>query len=404
MKTIVTRDPSAAAEIIKSGGLAAVPTETVYGLAADGLNSAAVEKIYEVKGRPAAKPLSLMVPDPESAARCCREMPGQALALAEKFWPGPLTIVLNASETVPGIVRAGGETVGLRCPDHALTLELLRTCGLPLAAPSANPSGAESPKSAEDVLRYFDGKIDCVLDGGKCGIGRESTIVSLAAEPYAVLRRGALPEEDISDALVSAMKIIGITGGTGAGKTTALSVIRKMGALVIDCDELYHGLADKSGSLRAELTERFGEVYADGKLDRGVLRGIVFSDPEALSDLNRITHRHIDKEVLRLLRMHAMSGGTLAAVDAALLPGSPTAKRCCKIYAVTAPASERERRIMIRDGISAEEAKSRIGAQKSDEYYLNNCDEVLYNTGDEEKFAAECEAAFRKDVENGKKD
>jgi len=217
MKTLVTRDPARAAEIIRAGGLVAVPTETVYGLAANGLDPRAVEKIYEVKGRPAVKPLSLMVHDESAMDGCCRDVPKQARALAAAFWPGPLTIVLKARDSVPEIVRAGGDTVGLRCPDHPLTLELLRECALPLAAPSANPSGAPSPKTAAEVLAYFDGRIDCVLDGGECGIGRESTIISLAAAPYKILRPGALPESDIAAALADAMTVIGITGGTGAG-------------------------------------------------------------------------------------------------------------------------------------------------------------------------------------------
>ena len=173
-----------AARIIREGGLVAVPTETVYGLAGNGLSEEAVAKIYEVKGRPAVKPLSLMVPDESAMERYCLEIPPQAHALARRFWPGPLTIVLKAKEDIPSIVLAGGKTVGLRCPDHPLTLELLRACGLPLAAPSANPSGAESPKTAEKVLSYFDGKIGAVIDGGPCGIGRESTLIDMSAAPY----------------------------------------------------------------------------------------------------------------------------------------------------------------------------------------------------------------------------
>ena len=196
MKTeLFTNDLSRAAEIIENGGLVAVPTETVYGLAGNGLDAAAVEKIYEVKGRPAVKPLALMVPDAESMGKYCLDVPPQAKTLAARFWPGPLTIVLKARREIPPVVRAGGDTVGLRCPDHASTLELLRLTGLPLAAPSANPSGEESPKNARQVLRYFDGKIEGVIDGGACGIGRESTLISLAETPYRILRRGALGEE-----------------------------------------------------------------------------------------------------------------------------------------------------------------------------------------------------------------
>ena len=173
MKTAVfTNDLTGAAEILKKGGLVAVPTETVYGLAGNGLDANAVERIYEVKGRPAVKPLSLMVEGAQSMEKYCRKVPPQAKALAARFWPGPLTIVLKAKDTIPSVVLAGGDTVGLRCPDHPKTLELLALTELPFAAPSANPSGEESPKDAKKVLEYFDGRIEGVVDGGACGIGR----------------------------------------------------------------------------------------------------------------------------------------------------------------------------------------------------------------------------------------
>ena len=209
-----------AAALLLAGELAAVPTETVYGLAGSGLDRAAVEKIYAVKGRPQVKPLSLMVPDAEAMERYCVAVPPQAKLLASRFWPGPLTLVLRAGECVPAIVRAGGETVGLRCPDHPLTLELLRLAGVPFAAPSANPSGEDSPKTAEQVRAYFDGKIAAIVDGGPCGLGRESTILDMSALPFRVLRAGALSAEDVADALVDGMQIVGVTGGTGSGKTT----------------------------------------------------------------------------------------------------------------------------------------------------------------------------------------
>ena len=132
MKTeLITNDIKKAAGIIQTGGLVAVPTETVYGLAGNGLNEEAVNAIYEVKGRPSVKPLSLMVADSSAMDRFCYDVPEQARVLAEKFWPGPLTIVLKAKENIPPIVLAGGSTVGLRCPDHPVTLELLKNSKLP---------------------------------------------------------------------------------------------------------------------------------------------------------------------------------------------------------------------------------------------------------------------------------
>jgi len=199
MKTIVIKDNdlSYAVEVIKSGGLVGVPTETVYGLAANGYDDAAVARIYEVKGRPALKPLSLLVPNIIVAANVWAGIPKSAHLLAEAFWPGPLTIVLPRRDTVPYIVTAGGNTVGVRCPDHPKTLKLLRLAGVPIAAPSANISDMPSPKSAKEVLEYFDGQINCIIDGGRCKLGVESTVVSLTTQPYKIIRQGALPEEHI---------------------------------------------------------------------------------------------------------------------------------------------------------------------------------------------------------------
>ena len=200
METIVIKDGdlSYAADVFLRGGLVAVPTETVYGLAGNGLDAKAIAKIYEAKGRPAAKPISLLVPNMAAVEMVCPGIPGPARLLAEAFWPGPLTIVLPSRGSVPDILRAGGDTVGVRCPDHPRTLEFLRLAGVPAAAPSANISGMPSPKSAGDVLAYFDGKIDCVIDGGACTLGVESTIVLLAGGGYRILRQGALPEREIA--------------------------------------------------------------------------------------------------------------------------------------------------------------------------------------------------------------
>ena len=199
---IITKNTlTRAAEIIKSGGLAAVPTETVYGLAADGLNACAVAEIYEVKNRPEQKAISLLVSGMDMAAEFCADIPDAARALANAFWPGPLTMILKKREIVPGIVTAGGDTVGVRCPKHDLTLELIRLADTPLAAPSANISGQPSPKSARDVLEYFDGKIDCVVDGGQCEVGIESTIVDLSVTPPRILRQGGLLREEIAQVL-----------------------------------------------------------------------------------------------------------------------------------------------------------------------------------------------------------
>lgn len=275
MKTHLLRFCGDAAQIIKSGGLVAVPTETVYGLAANALDGEAVSKIFEVKGRPENKPLSVMVSGKEAFDLYCREVPAQAKTLADKFWPGPLTIVLKAKDVFPEAILAGGKTVGLRCPNHALTLRLLEETGLPLAAPSANPSSMPSPTTAEQVMDYFDGKIDAVIDGGKAQFGNESTIIDLSKTPFEILREGAVSSEQIFDCLLSAMTIVGVTGGSGSGKSVVLDSLSNMGAAVIDCDKVYHELTLSSDEMRQELIDSFGEVY-DGKvLNRKKLGSIV---------------------------------------------------------------------------------------------------------------------------------
>jgi len=202
--TIITDDDlSYAVEVLKNGGLVAVPTDTVYGLAGNGLSADTVARIYEVKGRPSIKPIILLVADMSAAETVCLEIPDAARSLAEKFWPGPLTIVLKKSHLVPDIVTAGGHTIGIRCPNHPKTLELLRLAGLPAATPSANISGQPSPKSAGETLEYFDGKIECLVDGGVCALSIESTIIDMSSEPYKILRQGALGEEEIWRALAS---------------------------------------------------------------------------------------------------------------------------------------------------------------------------------------------------------
>ena len=302
---------------------------------------------------------------------------------------------------IPSIVLAGGSTVGLRCPDHPLTLELLRDCGLPLAAPSANPSGEESPKDAGKVLEYFDGKIDAVIDGGRCGLGRESTIIDLSKSPYRILRQGALPAEDIADVLVGGMKIVGITGGTGCGKTTALQELEAMGALVLDCDAIYHELLESSAELLGEIENRFPDTVQDGKLNRKALGAVVFADSAALSDLNAITHKYVGLELQRRLREFAMTGGTLAAIDAIELFSSGINGRCFKTVAVISNKENRIKRIMARDGITREYALLRIAAQHDDGYYAERCDYTLYNNADMDSFRNDCRQLFKEMFSNG---
>lgn len=390
-----------AAELIKSGELVAVPTETVYGLACSGLNADAVAEVYEVKGRPEQKPLSLMVHKGESMERYCISVPAQAKALAEKFWPGPLTIVLNAkTDIVPDIVRAGGETVALRCPDHPLTQKLLEKAGLPFAAPSANPSGEKSPVTARQVMDYFDGKISAVVDGGECGLGKESTIIDMSRTPFKVLRQGALPERDIAEALSQNLTVIGITGGTGCGKTTALNVLRDMGVLIIDCDALYHEMLLSNAEMLNGIATSFPGTVKGGVLDRRALAEAVFSDKEKLKKLNAITHHYVTAEIDARLRDWAMQGGTAAAVDAIAIIEGGIASRCSATVAVVAEKETRISRIMRRDNITRAEAESRVAAQKPNEFFEANCGYVLHNDGSGAEFVDQCKILFKEVLKN----
>ena len=190
-----------AANIIKKGGLVAIPTETVYGLGANGLDEQAVARIFEAKGRPQDNPLILHIAGPEQIETFAHHIPQAAYDLAEKFWPGPLTLILPARDFIPRRTTGGLETVGLRCPDCDITREIIRRSGVPVAAPSANISGKPSTTTAAHVLHDHDGKIDMIVDGGSCRVGVESTIVDLTEQRPRLLRPGGIGPEQLLEVL-----------------------------------------------------------------------------------------------------------------------------------------------------------------------------------------------------------
>jgi L-threonylcarbamoyladenylate synthase len=181
-----------AVELLAQGDLVALPTETVYGLAANALDAKAVAKIYEVKGRPPQNPIIVHVCDVEMAKKCVSTWPDSAKALARAFWPGPLTLVLNKAKNIPDNVTASGETVGIRWPSHPFIQAVIRDSGLPLAAPSANPSNGISPTNASHVLKGLGGKVLLVVDGGQSQVGIESTVVDLTGIKAKILRPGII--------------------------------------------------------------------------------------------------------------------------------------------------------------------------------------------------------------------
>lgn len=525
---------SAAAKILRDGGLVGIPTETVYGLAANGLDEKAVKRIFEAKGRPQDNPLILTIPGQQWLPRYCKDIPPLAYVLARKFWPGPLTMILKCrTDVVPSVITAGLDTVAMRCPNHPVTLAIIREAGIPVAAPSANTSGRPSCTTAQDVLEDMDGKIEGVVDGGPCTVGVESTILDLTCDPPRLLRPGGLPLEaleqiigpiSVDKAVVSPLQegeqpkapgmkyrhyapkapvtvftgapeasareiarrvgpttgiicfdefahlfpqqevhtlgpsddklaqaqrvfdalrtfdnsgvteilaqcpdsrglglavgnrlkkaagfhivesdsqriVLGLTGGTGAGKTSALNAIRELGGEIIDCDAVYHEMLDHDQELRNTINATFPGVFGpDGKLNRQKLGQEVFAKKERLDKLNSIVFRFLIPELER--RMEGIPDG-LYAIDAINLIESGLDRLCDRTIAVTAPTELRVRRIMARDNITEQYARLRISAQKSDEFYRGKCDLELNNGAETaEAFQREAKLFFARLVES----
>ena len=514
MNTIVFHpesDPNAvrdAAAILRRGGLLGIPTETVYGLGADALNEDAVSRIFLAKGRPQDNPLIIHVPDASWLERYCRSVPPAAYQLAERFWPGPLTMILPRRDIVPLQTTGGLETVGVRGPNHPVTLAIIEAAGVPIAAPSGNTSGRPSPTTAPHMIEDMDGRIDGIVDGGPCTVGVESTIIDLTVTPPRLLRPGGLPLESLRQVLgevavdkavtgllaagerprAPGMKyrhyaphapvtvvtgepersarriqgllsdtagvicfdeyaplfpghiihklgpaadksaqarhvfdalrtfdgtdvteifaqcpddgglglavanrlkkaagfhlvdadrpvLIGLTGGTGAGKSSALAALEDLGGTVLDCDAVYHQMLRTDPALREAITAAFGPVFCpDGSLDRQKLGTLVFSDHAALDRLNAIVYEYLPPELLRRAQGH-----TLVGLDAISLMESGLGRLCACTVAVLAPAEDRVRRIMARDGISEDYARLRISAQQPDAFYRERCSHILEN-------------------------
>jgi L-threonylcarbamoyladenylate synthase len=210
-----------AAALLRAGEVVALPTETVYGLAANAFDARAVERIYEAKGRPAHNPIIVHVASIAMARQCVGEWPAAAARLARAFWPGPLTVVLPRSEALPPVVTAGGPTAGVRWPSHPFIQAVIRQCGFPLAAPSANPSNRLSPTRAEHVRKYLGDKIPLIVDGGQSQVGIESTVLDLSVSPPRLLRPGMIHEE----------ALLAVTGRLALGPSEGGGVLKSPGQL-----------------------------------------------------------------------------------------------------------------------------------------------------------------------------
>ena len=511
-----TEGISIAARLLAEGELVAIPTETVYGLAADALNSEAVSSIYVAKGRPSDNPLIVHIADMRDWEPLVTHIPENARRLAEAYWPGPLTIILPASSLVPNVVTGGLTTVAVRFPSHPVAQAVILQSGCPLAAPSANRSGSPSPTNAQRVFEDMDGRIAAILDGGASDVGVESTVIDLCHTPPRLLRPGGItptmledvlgpieidsavthaleqgavaaspgmkykhyaPKADITivkgspdafvkfvnthkadgvgalcfdedlpyltvpavtygsryDALTQAqqlfdalrqldemgittvyascpeiagvglavynrllraaafriecaIRVIGLTGPTGAGKSTVADEWRRMGAYIIDTDQLARQIVEPHSPCLAALAEAFSPTILneDGSLNRAALAQCAFASPEATVKLNSITHPAIVALTQQEIERAAEQGYAAAVVDAPLLYEAKADALCDTIVAVLAPADIRKRRIMARDGITEEQAAQRMAAQKSDDFYsrdgvivLNGGDDIL---------------------------
>ena len=210
-----------AASFLRAGELVALPTETVYGLAANALDARAVERIFQVKGRPAHNPIIVHVASIDMAKRCVADWPALAGSLAKAFWPGPLTLVLPRAKEIPAAITAGGSTVGVRWPSHPFIQAVIRECDFPLAAPSANPSNRVSPTNAEHVRKSLGGKIRLIVDGGQAHIGIESTVLDISGSPPRLLRPGMIHEE----------ALLAVTGELAIGASEGPEVLKSPGLL-----------------------------------------------------------------------------------------------------------------------------------------------------------------------------
>ncbi len=212
-----------AAELLRAGHVVALPTETVYGLAANALDAVAVEKIFKIKGRPSVNPIIVHVSSADMARRCVTAWTPLADRLARAFWPGPMTLVLPRAQNIPDVVTAGGNTVGVRWPSHPFIQEVIDLCGFPLAAPSANLSNRLSPTNAQHVARHLGDKIPLIVDGGQCQVGLESTVLDISVSPPRLLRAGMIPQSS----LLSVVGELSVGAGAGAAVLKSPGMLEK---------------------------------------------------------------------------------------------------------------------------------------------------------------------------------
>ncbi|WP_369298442.1 L-threonylcarbamoyladenylate synthase [uncultured Neglectibacter sp.] len=537
-----TNDIKTAGELLRRGDVVGIPTETVYGLAAAATDPEAVKKIFAAKGRPADNPLIVHIAELSQWAPLVRKIPKQALRLAERFWPGPLTIILEKSDLVPVETSGGLSTVGVRFPSHPVAQAVIRAAGVPLAAPSANRSGRPSPTTFSHLCEDMMGRVAALVDGGDCSVGVESTVITLAGERPRLLRPGgvtlsqlesvlgavdvdpavldrlqegaqaaspgmkykhyapraqvtlvdASPEEYSSyvnqqndchggeaepngcyalcfDEDIPLLKlpcfsvgsrydgekqahllfstllrlderdakqvyahmpskrgvglavynrmiraagfsvvnpwrhfVVGLTGPSGAGKSTAAAVLREAGWAVIDCDALTRSEAVYDSGCLYELQQAFGkDIVTAAGLDRRALAQRAFATPESKRRLEEITFPKILSAVRREIAAAFSAGKRVVALDAPTLFEAGLDDACARILVLTARSEERIARICARDGISEEQARQRLSAQHSEEFFAGRADWVIENPAGCDLSAALAPVIGELQIENG---
>ncbi|MBR2152837.1 MAG: threonylcarbamoyl-AMP synthase [Clostridia bacterium] len=505
-----------AADLLKKGEVVGIPTETVYGLAADAMNVDAIKKIYEAKGRPSDNPLIVHISRFEELEGLVTNIPENAKLLADKFWPGPLTMIFERKDTVPKEVAPKLNTVAVRMPSHPVARAIIEASGSPLAAPSANLSGSPSPTTALHVMNDMDGRIPAVLDGGECDVGVESTVLFVASGKPRLLRPGGITVEQIEEvigeididpsvvsdiftenvaspgmkykhyspkakvivvdakdndfalyvnrfeneesiyalcfdedidrlnipylavgskyaqgdyakALFSALRdlddkgakiiyahcpektgiglavynrliraaafkvvtpkpycILGLTGTTGAGKSTLSEYFKSLGGYIIDCDIIAREIIDKKDIIE-KLVSAFGNVLENGKVSRKALAKVAFSTKENTELLNGITHPAIIDEIKAKLKSRENLKSGLTVIDAPLLFEAKLETLCDVTLAVTASKDIRLNRIMKRDNMDKETALLRMNVQNDDIIYSQKATYTVLNEGGKEE-------------------
>ncbi len=496
-------DLKKAGEILQNGGLVGIPTETVYGLAANALNGECVKKIYTAKGRPSDNPLIVHVSKISDIEPLVKNIPEKGRKLAEYFWPAPLTIVFEKSDKIPPEISGGLDTVAIRIPESETARKIIDCANVPLAAPSANISGKPSPTSYTHVLADMNGKIDAIVKGEDCDVGVESTVISVVGETPVILRPGSVSREAIekvigkvkiarqlkkheapaspgmkykhyspkaeitisklsfrefkklvesdsdctalcfeeqadklnaktvtygklydsssqAKALFSALhkldeigatkvyatspiekgvgtavynrlirashfrtiepkvKIIGLSGKTGSGKSTVADIFKENGIAVIDCDKVTKQKETYTEKCLALLQNAFGEdLVIDGNLDRATLASRAFKTAEDTATLNKIVLPFIIERMEHIINELIQKGNTIIVLDAPTLFEANADELCTHIVITKASEDIRLDRIIKRDNLSEEQAKLRLNAGKPDDFYERAANYVI---------------------------